>query len=466
MPSQIADIQARIDATLFKQESSLPGQIQPYVYTDLSSELYSRYATVTTNLNSFLNAIPYKDITSTISVWEIRQLNKSITGTYGLYDIQSSAYAIVPRDLASSLSGYKGVAVPFNLVGSVASFYKTDLSSTLNPIASVDLSANLVATGSSQDILSSAYPKVISVKSYIPISLLDHKNLYGYINQGCFGTAFKNLVSTIYGQAARDLRGAIFTVRAGNIVNLTSHINSDNYLVQDTIDVTITKCTHKTINIPIKFSVRAPVYTYDTIDLVTGRRSYTDLLSSVTGLHLTVDLASTVTAAADTSYYVDNVRPIAHSGNTNQTVLKLTGGKEEWRREVEIMFRTAAKNYYYLSHADKVAKYEDDSKWSFIVTGFDRLIDDEFDRAKVRSHYLVDLRNYDTVDAAIRDLIDRVSLYRQTDLSSHINATGGFGDLSGYVNYVGSYPWFKTINSNIYGRYTSSTYITSSITGI
>lgn len=426
-----------------------------YIFTFESKDLPSSIASIRlANLGAYLNTVESINITSSLHGWDTLNLLKSITGVYGPYDIQSSLYAIDARNLSAYIKGFKGIKIPFNLQGIVSSYYYQDLLSNISSTNSVDLLSYLTATGGYADVGSAAYPKVISVRSYIPISLLDHKDLLGFINQGCFGSAFKNLYSSVIAQHARDLRGTAFPVREGTIVDLTSYINAANYLVQDVITITLSKTTSKLVNVPVRFSFKAPILTYDTINITTGQHSYKQLSSYIKGMHFTADLSGTLTCAADTSYYVDNVRPISHPGSTNQVVLHLTGGREDWRREVEIMFRSTAKEYFYLSRANKVVKYEDDTRWSMIITGFDRVIDGDIDRDKVRSHYLTDLRKYVTIDAAIRDLIDRVTMYRQTDLAGNIIATGGFKDIYSRINYtgyVGTLSGFKTLSNSIYG---------------
>jgi hypothetical protein len=61
-----------------------------------------------------------------------------------------------------------------------------------------------------------------------------------------------------------------------------------------------------------------------------------------------------------------------------------------------------------------------------------------FDRANVRTKFIFNMSNYTKIDEALRDLIDRVSVYRESDMFASINCIDNIhADLEVYINPVG-----------------------------
>jgi hypothetical protein len=99
-------------------------------------------------------------------------------------------------------------------------------------------------------------------------------------------------------------------------------------------------------------------------------------------------------------------------------VLKLNEGIEDWRRYVELTFRQYAQRYYYFSGNQTAYKEFRDEHWEVKVEGYS-LSDLPLgvERSKFRKKYLFNLNRYDSIDSAIRDMIDRVTSYKEFDMN-------------------------------------------------
>jgi len=128
--------------------------------------------------------------------------------------------------------------------------------------------------------------------------------------------------------------------------------------------------------------------------------------------------------------------------------------------------------YFYVSGANKVYRIDRDRHWVVWAKSYEEEEDSFIERKMVRHKYLFKMSDYNSVDEAVRDLIDKVSYYRKVNLSAYID--GGLPihtDLSGSITPFIKYSWIKYLYGNIKGylRYyigTESKDLNSSIVGV
>jgi hypothetical protein len=121
------------------------------------------------------------------------------------------------------------------------------------------------------------------------------------------------------------------------------------------------------------------------------------------------------------------------------------------------MFRkdgAAPYHYFYVDGTNQIYKIDRDRCWTVWATSYDEDNETMFDRANVRTKFIFNMSNYNKMDEAIRDLIDRVSAYRESNL---------------LANITGISPWSTTnLPANIYAyggpKRTWAKYLSASLT--
>lgn len=442
------------------QEVELSASIGAVYYKDLGSTIGFQELL---NLISYINPVQPVDLQGIIQAWHITDLQSVLTAVYGPGDIQASITPIPAAVLRAYISGYKGIQVPFDLRATIESYFARDLTSLISSISPADLGASITVTGSSEDMPGALYPKIVYVKRFIPVSLLEHRDLMGLVNITCFSSTYRDIGSYVRVQHASNLRGAIFGVYGNNIFNLGSIINTGEIETADTIEIH-SHSYRKMVELPITFSMRSAPYTYDTLYIRYGNHASTLLSASIYGMPTYRDLSSSVTAVinADFSLLYDPSQ-IKH----REIVINLLEGEPQWQREVELAFRQSVHDYYYFSGDSKVYRTDRDKKWSLRIEGFERITDGTIDRGKTRTKYLFSLSDYGTIDEGVRDLIDRVSMFRRVDLRSAITPSGGYKNLNSYITTLGyTAKSNKTLGSLLTGISSYMFDIQSNITGI
>ena len=429
LPSYLKDYHpGSIDLTVFLhgwQEVMLPGYLRAMQLVDLPGLIV---VVGLKDLISIINTIQPVNIISNIHGWATFDLQSVLVGGYGPYDIQYKINAINPVNLKSIIDVYKGLEIEINLCSIIESYYAINLTSIISTIRSVDLGSYINSTGKSIYLESHITPKVVYIKNFIPIALLDHSDLIGVINIACFGSGYRDLLSYVTAKYKLDLGGYIFPVHGGNIVNLKSYINTGSGIfVEDKIRIALT-IPDNTVSIPITTKLVSDSFTFDSIKIRFGHHASALLSSYINsvGLSFYSDLSSRINATINRSFNLRNVgQPIKYK----EVVVNLLEGEPRWQREVEIAFKESALKYYYFSGSNTAYKSDQDERWSLRIEGFERVTGGAIDRGKVRSKYLFNLNKYNTIDELITDAIDRVSMFRRFDLKSYITPHGGYRNL-------------------------------------
>jgi len=100
--------------------------------------------------------------------------------------------------------------------------------------------------------------------------------------------------------------------------------------------------------------------------------------------------------------------------------------------------------YFYVSGTQKVYKIDRSRHWTIWADGYSRTEDSMIERVNVRRKFIFNMSKYDTVDEAIRELMERAAYPTSTELGAYIN--GGLAphlDLTALIDPIVKYTWVK-----------------------
>lgn len=430
----------------------LGGEVRAMMPFDLLSSVVGGTFNNPRDLSSYLNVVSPADLSSIISGWQTVNLKATISGGFGGGDLRSYISAVPYVDLLSKLKGWQARAVAKDLNSIVEGFYFRDLGGIIRSVTPADLGAYINSRGKSEELGASIIPMTIMMSTVFKVSLLEHKDLPVLINYGCAHSDYRDLKSITYAFMKHDLKSQIigwFGDFADNVRDLKSYINVRDFSVTDKIDVTFAP-------------PRVPMYTQIDVEVSAGsvytalselvigfsNSDYATLVSAIHGHFNSANLTSYINAQVQSNF---TTTPEWVSPKTTEVFINLRRFEERWSRFVDLMFTsiTQGENYYfYVSGDEKIYKVDRAKKWVLWVTGYDKDYDSMIERRNVRRKFIFNLSKYTSMDEAIRDMMDRVVEYRQTDLSSTI--AGEFGthtNLTSSLNAVFTYRWSKNLLS-------------------
>lgn len=397
------------------QAADLQSIIQAWHTENLNGILRATYFS---DVGAFLYAIQPVDIEAEVMGWAIQDLQIYIAKGQYDGDLSADIYGITSINLPFHLVGKLGIQTIKDLKGTMTNFAVEDLPVYLNTISYSDLNAYLLSSRLTADLRFEIYPKIVFVRHNINVSFLEHRDLVASINHTCVSSGFKELQFSLLAKHKYDLPCRIYGGDGSNIVDLKVLINSYEYISQNTIPVMYINLEPVTrANIYYKQSI---IYSMDTINVYSStlNKSYNDLTYSVVGDMLHEDLSASIHPYSNKHY--------GSSVTQKFVTLKLKNNIEDFRKYVELTFNSYANQYYYFSGNQRAYKAFRDDHWVVRVEGHQLLpIGAGFEKTKVMRKYIFNLRHYDTIDAAIIDMIDRVTLLRNSDLEVAITSIGG-----------------------------------------
>jgi len=419
----------------------LPAYINTVYKFDLPAFIQS---TSTKNLNAVLRAIAPVNLPASIHGFDERFLSADINGVYGPYDLQAYLRVHPYLNLPAAIHGwYSGT---WDLRAYISGSYSgtEDLGATINARGEFrDLGAVVTARGEFRDLGAYIIPNVVRLKQAIQVSLLEHKNMKAMINFQCVSSAYANLGVT-FGTIFKKLDMPAFIwgwYSADGYGELKAYINTALYSVEDKFDIRFVPNIRSYTQLRIKFGVTDIYTVFDTLPVLYGSYYTKSLGAYIQAIPRAVDLGASIEPVLQTNYseLPDYINP-----KSNVVVLKFKdkdSWHEQWRRFVEIMFKKdgpAPYNYFYVSGTSRVYKIDRSRHWTIWATSYDKDETTMFDRANVRTKFIFNMSNYTKIDEALRDLIDRVSVYRESDMFASINCIDNIhADLEVYINPVG-----------------------------
>jgi len=400
------------------QEVQLQKIVQALHITDLNMLLRSIYIT---NLGAALYAIQPVDITAGLFGWAIHDLNAYIVD--GVYDGDLPFYlnTIPPVNLGALINVMLGINIPVNLPARIINSPFSDLYMGISALLYQDLNAYLISSRDYFDLQFKIYPKYVNVKHHINISFLEHRDLAGVVNFPCFGSAFKDLFFSLVIKNSKDMGAYIYAYDYSNIKDLSCSINTVDYVTQNTIKVNYFYGQRSLpfSNTTLFYEKKEPIYSVNKITLWTNTltRSINDLNCYITGDYLIKDLGARIRVSNDLHYNASAVKE-------RFVTLKLKNNREVFKRYVELTFNSYVSNYTYFSGNQSAYRNYLDEHWVVRVEGYELLpVGRGFEKAKVRKKYIFNLRDYASIDEAIKDMTNRVTNMRSTDLCAYIDST-------------------------------------------
>jgi len=436
----------------------LPAYLNVIDYGDLSAYLnvfYREYK----DLGAYIKRIYASDLSAYLIGKKGFAVEKNLPiyliGGYGPGDIQAYIYAIPPKNLSAYISGFKGIAIPFNLRAAIESYYKEDLQASIYPINPFDLGVYINSIGKSVILGASIIPRTIRFKRAINIALLEHKDLKALINFMCFNSEYKNLLAYIKAIYKLDLRGIIFGWIGFNISNLKCYINTAIYDVEDDVYIRLipSSSTNNYAIVKLRFGVTDKYTVFDTLQILYGSYYALDLSASIYGMFRSVDLSASLTPIFDYNY---TELPPWINPKTHEAVINLERFETQWQRFIELMFETYGDDnfhYFYVSGSNKVYRIDKNRHWTIWAKSYRQDKENMIERVDVRHKYIFKMSNYNNIDEAVRDLIDRVSAYRKIDLGMYID-----GKLPSHLNLNAhiipnvKHRWQKHLYASLVGR--------------
>jgi hypothetical protein len=203
----------------------------------------------------------------------------------------------------------------------------------------------------------------------------------------------------------------------------------------------------------LRFGIIDRYTVFDTLPILFGSYYYSNLSAIVTGILRSRDLKASLTPIFDYNY---NELPDWIKPKTHEVVINLKRFEFQWKRFVELMFDTAGDDnfhYFYVSGESKIYKVDKSRHWTVWAESYVKDEESMIERIGVRHKYIFRMSNYSSIDEAIRDLIDRVSAYRQASLGAYIS-----GSLPPHLDLVAAltpsvkYTWQKHLLVSLTGR--------------
>lgn len=427
--------------------------IQPNVNFDLTSLINGGMFAIHKDLSTYLNAVAPALLNSTIHGFATTDLVASLIGGFGPGDIQSYINAVSPSDLKSRIYAYKGVGVVYDLASIISGYNTSDLTASIWPNSPVDLGAYIKSIGKSLDLGASIIPMTILMSTVFKVSLLEYKNLPSLINYGCRQSDYKDLNSYTYALMCKDLRSMLIGWHgdyAKNVRDLKSYINVQTALTVNTLSINFNVAPEYS---EFDLNFTRPSHYYKVVDSArvgfsTGE--YKILSSYIYGLPRHVDLSAYINSQIQTNF---TTAPEWINPKTTEVFINLRRFEERWSRFVDLLFSTGTEGenyYFYVSGDEQIYKVNRNQRWTLWVTGYDRVQNNLREKSNVRRKFVFNLKDYTSMDQAIRDMMDRVAEFRRTDLNVSIN--GIFPphyDLISTLNSVTKYTWSKNLSSTI-----------------
>ena len=232
-----------------------------------------------------------------------------------------------------------------------------------------------------------------------------------------------------------------------NWLNLGAMINTANVRVEDRINI---KLSDTNTSSSLSYTVKTPTIVYDELTFRYGNYGIKALGSYINGIlkNSYGDLSAYLSPTINIAYTTDRFSPPIG----RETVINIAKGEDYWEREVELFFSEAASYYFFVAGASKIYKENRYKRWVIRVEGFEYTSDKRVERGKVRAKYIFNLEDYRSIDEAIIDAIDRVSMFRRSELGAYIKPTGGFKNLrSRILPYGYTYKSNRFLSASIMG---------------
>lgn len=394
--------------------SDLSAYLMGLVADDLPAYLRCKYFS---DLNSYLFVIDPVYLTASIHGWDIKNLPASLVGTRYPYDLSASLTPI--PEAIKDLGGFLRAMYTRDLTANVHAWWVNNLSALIVSQTAPDLHAYINPTGYSRDLPSSIYPKRIRLTTVLSVSTMENLNLSAMINAACGSSMGLDLPAYIRCVYKSDLSALIRGyIQNWQQANLSASIGySDNYSVIDKLPLSISLRAGK-----YRVEDKLPIY----FSLFRGGSS---LGAYITGILTSQDLSAEITATYLDNYHFDR------SIDRFRVYFLNRMGISETFETVELVFKSVVADYFYSSSGNVAWKTNRLDRWALELSSYIPRTEALNIRRKLhKAGTLYDLTRFNSVDEAMKHVIDYITTYPQSDLSALIQASGRFNNLQGILN--------------------------------
>ena len=397
------------------QEVDLIKYICAISYKNLPIYIRSTYLY---DLAATMVPVPPVDISFGLYGWAVNDVNLSIAYARSPNDLEFSIKPVSSINLQIILKSFLETEAHKDLLLGIQSYYTTNLNAFLTSVPAADLSVSIFPKSATVNLGAVVYPKIVYVRTIMSISYLECLDLAASVNPSCFNSSYRDLSSRLYSIHNKNLRAAVFGTDGSNIIDLSVFINDYGYYEEETLKLSLFKGPEKTTSVKLSYSNTDLYFEKDVLTLklptlkVFGK---SNLSAIICGKHFQKDLGVFVRAYTPRSYEASTVKKKFITLKLNHSNI------EEWRRHIEITFNDYVSSYYYFDGDKKVYKEFVDDQWVVQVKGYSLSgVPVGMDRTKINRKYIFNLKRYASIDAAIKDMIDRVTALKENDLSCHI----------------------------------------------
>ncbi len=419
--------------------ADLGAYILGLAYGDLPAIIRSTYLK---DLPGYWYAVQPQDLPAYIRGWGEGNLTASLIGVYGAYDLRATIIATENyKNLIARIKAVIATDVPKDLPAIIRGWYAYDISAYIKAIMSVDLSAYINSIGQISDLSATIIPKTIRLTSVLDVITMNHLDLSAVINPYCMYTGFKNLSSYIRAIYKSDLWAVILGKKYATVeVNLSAKVGyADTYSFID--------------KLPISLYITADSYRYiDKLPLIikifNGMRS---LSASILGTMMYSDLPVSITGDYLQPHDFENTK------NKDRVYTRTYAGFFESLKLVEISFKSIVRDYFYSEAGATAWKVYRPDKWIVNIESYvPQNLAINVKRKLFRFKYLNDVSQYNSVDEAVRDVIDYVTGEIYNDISARITPHGGYLNLFARVAGRGVTSTNENLQANIVGEATGT----------
>ena len=392
-------------------------------------------------------------------IWQ--DLQVYITGWLGPISNLTSYISTIPaNNLGAVLYGWGGLGVIQNLKCFIQAYDTKDITSSIYSVPSFNLGGSIIVDGQSFNLGAILVPSVVYFKSVIKVALLEHIDLGAYINYRCFYTDWRSLGASMYSWQVKNLKSFIagWNRDVGTTYkNLGSKINTEIIQTQDKIILKFLapQPTPYAFTV-VKFgSYGNAALAFNTLLIKYWGYFDKDLGASITGILHSRNLGVYINAVFDWNYseLPHWIRP-----RTREVVIDLRKFKDNVKTFVELMFSStnASDNdhfhYFYVSGEQRAYRVDRNKHWTLRADGYIFTDGDVLDRITLRKKLIFKLSDYNTIDEAVRDIINRAGSFSEANLGSIISGVMppymDLGCTIGVKRPLAS--WMKSIKSIIH----------------
>ncbi len=416
---------------------NLEARIRPFYKGDLTSSVKIIYLD---NLTSFLRAVAPYNLSGSLYSWAETFLHAEILGMVYPWNLTASIYG---RDSLNNLTAiikpYKATLVPAYLNASIQSWESYGLFACLSGDNSPVLSASLTPMGYSSDLHGSLIPKIIRLTTVMAVSTMEHHDLSAIINTSCFSTMYSTLTASIVMKYKSDLSSFVRAMSINQTpTTLSARVGfADSYSEVDKLKLCITLYPDEYIT-EDKFKMIFHIL-----------RSGYSLSAYINVIPNSVDLGASIRGEDIASFNFPGIL------KNRERVVDLTySGSLKSYEVVEFAFKSIVEDYYYSSSGSTAWKSDRFDKWILDVKSYlPQNLTLQLKRRLHKATTLYDLRKFNSIDAAMRYVIDYVTMYPEDSLSASINSVGYYAGLAASVTPMYISSSYHSLSSTI----TSST---------